>query len=236
MKPFQKALYCCAIASVLMHSSCSVLEKASIHGLTSGFYTIDSTKTKSRVYLDVTSEKMDVYKTQGNVPAKEKTFTLSLAEHDSILPVPLVFKKQSLDIDVTTVLFKHRFPLPGMPAQLTTDFNAAVFAGWRFDRFRIYSHPDPIHKHHLSISNVGYDFGFFAGPGTTPVNPFTTLNRQSNEYSGMILQTGIAGFLESNIASFGLAVGYDHLLNPDRSIWIYSNKPWVGFIVGIALN
>jgi hypothetical protein len=52
----------------------------------------------------------------------------------------------------------------------------------------------------------------------------------------MIIQTGIAGFIESNVASFGLAVGYDYLMNPDRKIWIYTNKPWVGFVVGIALN
>ncbi len=77
---------------------------------------------------------------------------------------------------------------------------------------------------------------FFAGPGTTNINPFTTNNRTTNEYSGMIIQTGIAGFLESNMASFGVAVGLDYLLNSDREIWIYNNKLWVGFILGVALN
>ena len=68
------------------------------------------------------------------------------------------------------------------------------------------------------------------------INPSTTNNKRIDEYSGMIIQTGIAGFLESNVASFGLSIGYDYLLNPDRKIWIYHNKQWVGFIVGIALN
>jgi hypothetical protein len=52
----------------------------------------------------------------------------------------------------------------------------------------------------------------------------------------MIFQTGIAGFIESDIASFGVAIGLDYLLNDDRKIWVYNNKPWVGFIVGIAFN
>jgi hypothetical protein len=38
------------------------------------------------------------------------------------------------------------------------------------------------------------------------------------------------------MASFGFAAGYDYLLSQDRKIWIYNNKPWVGFVVGIALN
>ncbi|MBK7094557.1 MAG: hypothetical protein IPH57_05715 [Saprospiraceae bacterium] len=50
------------------------------------------------------------------------------------------------------------------------------------------------------------------------------------------MQIGLAGFLESNAASFGISYGYDYLLNRDKKIWIYQNQPWIGFIVGIALN
>ncbi len=52
----------------------------------------------------------------------------------------------------------------------------------------------------------------------------------------MIVQAGFAGFIESNIASFGLAVGYDYLLSANRELWVYQNKPWVGLVVGVALN
>jgi hypothetical protein len=112
----------------------------------------------------------------------------------------------------------------------------ALYAGWRHDYFHIISKKDPLGKSYSKISNRGFDFGIFAGPGVTLISPFTTQNKRTDEYSGMIIQTGIAGFIESNVASFGLAVGYDYLLNPDRKVWIYNNKPWVGFIVGIALN
>jgi hypothetical protein len=59
---------------------------------------------------------------------------------------------------------------------------------------------------------------------------------QKNEYSGLIIQTGFAGFIESNLASFGISAGIDYLLHSDREVWIYTNKPFIGFIVGIALN
>jgi hypothetical protein len=52
----------------------------------------------------------------------------------------------------------------------------------------------------------------------------------------MVLQFGAVGFLESSIASFGIAAGYDYLLSPDRNVWIYSGKPCFGLIIGVALN
>jgi hypothetical protein len=131
---------------------------------------------------------------------------------------------------------KYRPSVYGLPSQLTSDLNFSLYTGWRFDNFKITSRTNPLGNRYLKISNLGYDFGFFVGPGTTIINPFTTNNATSNEYSGMIIQTGMAVFLESNIASFGVAAGIDNLLNGDRDIWIYNNKPWVGFIVGIAIN
>jgi hypothetical protein len=112
----------------------------------------------------------------------------------------------------------------------------AMYAGMRFDSYKIINRVDPLGKHSYKITNLGYDFGFFAGPRIGPISPFTNNNRTNNEYSGMIFQMGVDGFLESSIACFGIAVGFDYLLNRDREIWIYNNKPWMGFIVGIALN
>lgn len=112
----------------------------------------------------------------------------------------------------------------------------ALYLGWRYDKYHIMSKKDPLGNWHQKINSAGYDIGFFAGPGTTMINPFTTNNKRIDEYSGMIMQAGVGGFIESNVASFGLAIGYDFLLNTDRKIWIYHNKPWVGFVVGIALN
>jgi hypothetical protein len=148
----------------------------------------------------------------------------------------MVFKKQSLDIDLTSILLKYRPAIHGSKAQLTADLNIALYAGWRFDNYYLRTSTDPIGKTYSRITNRGFDIGLFAGPGTTLVSPFTTQNHVTNDYSGMTIQSGIAAFVESNIASFGLSVGYDYLLNSDREVWIYNKKPWIGFVVGIALN
>jgi hypothetical protein len=218
-------------------ASCSTLEKASVHGLTSGYYTLKKEdKNPRQVYLDVTEEKIDAYPVDNGKTDKQPVLTVPLIYTDTFSTEKIILKKEGLDVDITSILLKYRPAVAGLPAQLNTDLNVAIYAGWRHDRYTLKSKTDPLGRHHKKISSLGYDIGFFAGPGTTSISPTTTLNRREEEYSGMIFQTGIAGFIESNMASFGIAVGYDHLLNTDRKIWIYRNKPWVGFIVGIALN
>jgi hypothetical protein len=219
-------------------TSCNTLEKASLHGLNSGYYKLKTDTINAQdVYLDVTDEKIDVYHHIKQQPDKKQFLTIPLnTTADSVIFNPMVFKKQSLDVDITSIFLKYRPSVYGLPAQLTADLNMALYVGWRYDYYHIKSEKDPLGRSYHKISNRGYDFGVFAGPGATLISPFTTQNKRADEYSGMIIQTGIAGFIESNVASFGLAIGYDYLLNSDRKIWIYNNKLWVGFIVGIALN
>jgi hypothetical protein len=237
---FRKISYNYIVIAILvigLLASCNTLEKASLHGLNSGFYKLKSDdKNTQQVYLDVTDDKIDVYHHIKHQPEKKQFLTIPLNTNDSLTVSPMVFKKQSLDIDITSIILKYRPSVDGLPAQLTTDLNMALYVGWRYDYFHIKNKKDPLGKSYTKINNRGFDFGVLVGPGATLISPFTTNNKRTDEYSGMIIQTGIAGFIESNVASFGLAIGYDYLLNADRKIWIYNNKPWVGFIVGIALN
>jgi hypothetical protein len=208
-----------------------------MHGFNSGYYKLASkNKNDQPVYADVTAEKLDVYQQVNKQPARKPFLSILLLPSDSLMFTPMVFHKTSLDIDITSVLLKLRPAVHGLQQQLTTDFNIAVYAGWRYDRYVVSGKKNPLGRHTTRINNLGYDFGVFAGPGVTLVSPFTTGNNRTDEYSGMIIQAGIAGFLETTVASFGVAAGYDHLANPDRKVWIYRNRPWVGFIVGIAIN
>lgn len=226
-----------SIMAIVLFASCKTIEKASIHGLHNGFYHLTTeNKSVQPVYLDVTNDKIDVYQHIKQQGVKKRLFTIPLQNTDSLLTDEMVFKKQSLDIDITSILLKYRPSIHGLPAQLSTDLNMALYIGWRYDKYRVTTKKDPLEKRKVKIGNLGYDLGFFAGPGASIINPFTTNNRRVDEYSGMIIQSGIAAFIESNVASFGIAIGYDHLLNPDRKIWIYHKKPWLGFVVGIALN
>jgi len=225
------------IPAIGLLSSCSTLERASLHGLNDGFYQLKSDSSeKQAVYLDVSEDNITVYPTTNKQPQSQPTLTIPLETTDNILFQRITFKKQGLDIDISSVLMKYRPSIGELSAQLTTDLNLAMYAGWRFDYYRVEHKKDPLNRSYADISNRGFDFGFFAGPGTTLISPFTTRNKRSDEYNGMIIQGGFAGFIETNMASFGLAVGYDYLLSPDRNNWIYQNKPWVGLVVGVALN
>lgn len=236
IKQHGRIMFLFTLAYAAFFSSCSTLDKASMHGFSSGYYTLKTGKKAEKVYVDVAEGEVGVYHEVGGKPSRDRFLSIPLQRADSVISVPMKFTRKSLDIDLTTVLLKYRPSVYGLPPQLTADLNVALYAGLRHDSYKLLRKTDPLGNHYHKISNFGYDFGFFAGPGITAVNPFTTNNRTTNEYSGMVVQMGFAGFLESNIASFGIAVGFDHLLNRDRAIWIYNSKPYVGFVVGIALN
>jgi hypothetical protein len=225
------------VLNIVLFSSCSVIEKSSRHGFESGYYELTSDSIKAQnVYLDVTQDKITAFPAVDGCLQNKEILTVSLLNSDNLYHNPVKFTKKSLDIDITTILFKYRPGTYGLPAQLNTDFNAAIYSGWRRDNFYVRSKIDPLNNCHNELINRGFDFGIFAGPGTILIGPFSTRNAVINEYNAAILQFGVAGFIESNIASFGIATGFDYLLSPDRNIWIYNHKPWIGFIVGIALD
>jgi hypothetical protein len=229
--------YLILVSGIAFLCSCSVIEKSSRHGFESGYYYFKSDSNKvDTVYLDITGDKIAAFSKRQDYLNNKEIFDISLLPCDTPCPYPVKFSKQSLDIDLTTILFKFRPGVNKLPAQLNTDFNIALYAGWRHDKYIIRSKKNPLNKCNKDVINRGFDFGFFAGPGTTLIGPFTTNNAYTNEYYGTIIQYGIAGFIESNVASFGISTGFDYLVSHDRNIWIYNKKPWIGFIIGIAMN
>jgi hypothetical protein len=220
-----------------MLTSCGALEKTSRHGFHSGYYRVKTGHGEvRREYVDVTDNAISSYPLKDGQPDVLEVKTISLESSDSLLTNPPTFVKTSLDVDITAIPLKFRPSTSGLPAQMVTDFNFALYAGWRRDNFLLSSTQDPLGRSHHAILKRGYDVGLFAGPGATQIGPYTTRQKRMEEYNGMIVQTGIAGFVETDWMSFGLAVGTDHLMNGDRKYWIYTRKPWVGFIVGVALN
>ncbi|HRG79418.1 MAG TPA: hypothetical protein PL167_07390 [Cyclobacteriaceae bacterium] len=222
--------------SLIINLSCSVIEKSSRHGFDSGYYKHSLKKGHvENVYLDIDENKVTLYPVTENVIGKPQ-MTLPLGQSDSLYTIPSRFSKSTLDIDITTILFKYRPQSDQLPAQLSAELNVALYAGWRHDYYRIESRKDPLGKNRYKMVNRGYDFGILAGPGTTLIGPSTTTTAIAKEYNGMIIECGLAAFLETSFASFGVATGFDYLLSSDRDAWIYNKKPWIGFVVGIALN
>jgi hypothetical protein len=215
------------IGLLLNLSACRVVEQSSQHGFNSGYY-LNASKEPDRekVYLDISEDTVTVYSIKENnidKPQQVIPFTQTGSEVD----VAAKFYKSSLDIDVTSILFKYRPTTHDIPSQLSTDLNIALYAGWRQDTYRIVGNTDALGRTCNKVINRGYDFGFLAGTGSTVIGPATTNNKVNYEYNGMILEIGFAAFIEASFASFGLATGFDHLLNSDRNNWIYNKKPWL---------
>jgi hypothetical protein len=224
------------IVVALLFCSCKVVEQSSLHGFESGHYLWKHEKGRTeKVYVDVTDKGAAIYPMRSFQPERPSA-SVPLSGIVTNCAISESFVKKSLDIDITTIPLKYRSAVYGKPPQMQVDFNAAIYAGWRHDKYRIRGQKDPLGNCKVGVSARGFDVGLFAGPGTTKIGPFSTRDAVTREYDGFILQYGVAGFVESNIASFGIAVGFDHLFSPDRSAWIHNGKPWIGVIIGFALN
>ena len=228
--------YAFAIIGLGINLSCAVIDQSSRHDFASGYYKHRLEKRQpEKVYLDIQENQVVVYPVAQQLIA-QPSLTIPVGKVDSLRPVSSRFSKKSLDIDITTVLLKYRPPTQQLPTQLSAELNIALYTGWRHDYYRIKSRKDPLGNAQHYLVKRGWDIGALAGTGTTLVGPATTTSAIGKEYNGMLFEYGLAAFFETNFASFGLAIGYDYLIGPDRQVWIYNQKPWLGFVVGIALN
>ena len=131
------------LAALYLLPSCNTLEKVSSHGLQNGYYQLKSKKGESqKVYLEVTDEKIVAYAPKN----LKEIWSAGLPQPDSMPRQQIVLKKQSLDVDITSVVMKYRPSVHGLPGQLTTDFNIALYAGWRHDSYRVRGRKDPLGK------------------------------------------------------------------------------------------
>ncbi|MFD2574321.1 hypothetical protein ACFSUS_27045 [Spirosoma soli] len=146
------------------------------------------------------------------------------------------FYRTEIDVDVFTLPFKIRPSQAGLPPQLNSNFNAAVYLGRRLDfhQYRWQSITPTLGVRQLRSQGFGY--GLFAGIGSATINDLVTSNRVGYEYEGVILDAGLAGIYDARVFNVGLAVGFDYLIDQNRQAWVYHNKPWIGVLFGLNLN
>jgi hypothetical protein len=148
-----------------------------------------------------------------------------------------LFQRNSVDIDVNSTLLKYRPSVSGFPKQLNTSiFNGALFVGYRNDMYKLKYKENPVHDFKRNIRHYGFSAGVFAGLGTTPMNEFVTQSNISIEYDGFVNVEGLAVILSIRKVNFGLNLGVEHLMDPNREFWIYQGKPWLGLSVGLHLD
>lgn len=145
------------------------------------------------------------------------------------------FIRKAPQLQVLTIPFKLRPSVEGFPSQLNSSFNGEIFLGYRLDKFRLHYRKTPAGLKH-ELLHWGISGGFFAGIGSTPVTPWTTNYRTTDEYDGFILSRGATLMGSINRLTVGLGVGFDYLTDRDKNIWIHQNKPWYGLTIGLNLN
>lgn len=148
------------------------------------------------------------------------------------------FYKPSFDFDVMTIPLMYRPPEEGFPNQLVTNFNGALYLGYRTDAYHIIYKRTPLNYYKQTVKHFGYSAGVFAGVGSTLVNGWMLEGMQNSdiEYEGVNLITGIAGNVAMQNITFGISLGLSHLLDQYHSEWIYEGKPCIGFTLGLNLN
>jgi hypothetical protein len=228
------------ILFLMIVCGCGSVEKLARHEFDSGYFRLKIPDTsRVSIYANLSGDTLDVYNVMGEGKKKYpdtslcQTACISLIKPGDYL-YNSTFTKLSVDIDLTTVLLKFRPPQEDVPRQLNANLNAALYAGLRKDYYRITTKVSPLREVHSAIRHFGFDAGFFAGIGITPVNYTVTGNSVELEYDGVVFQKGIAAFFGIDFLTFGVALGFDNLLDDNHKYWIYNQKPWIGLMLGIA--
>ena len=149
----------------------------------------------------------------------------------------LLLLRRRLDVDVFTIPFKVRPPRAGVPVQLNTNFNAALYVGRRLDFYSLRTRRSSPFGATPRIRDTGIGYGAFIGAGSTVVNPDVTRQQASvAEYEGLVLHGGLAFIYDARAFNIGLASGLDQLMGADGKHWIYRRRPWFGILFGLDLN
>ncbi|MBK9736602.1 MAG: hypothetical protein IPO92_17245 [Saprospiraceae bacterium] len=99
------------ILCFLLFPSCSILEKASSHGFERGNYTMKQAGISNKsVYIESSENEIRVYERNKDGVQLNSCLFIPQGIQDSVCHIPATFSKQSLDIDITSVLFKVRPP------------------------------------------------------------------------------------------------------------------------------
>lgn len=219
---------------------CRSLEENAKYQLSDGTYRFKpSTGKAQRVYVEVEEDSLVIYPLLRGRQKGDTTqaIVLDIEETGSVARKDyLIFSQPSFDLDVITILFKYRPNKPGIPRQLNTDFNGAMYLGYRADSYTIQYKPTPLNNYKRRLNHFGYSIGLFTGLGSTAVTPWVTQDKVALEYDGLVFVNGISANIGLNNLTFGLGLGFDFLMDRNRKHWVYQGAPWLGLTLGLNLN
>ena len=222
--------------TLILLSSCQSLRLSQKSTVTDGKYTLKKNASKQSVFLEMDSIGR-IYSFY-SFTEKDNNGKLKLVEqmHLNQLTEPITLRRPSIDLDLITIPLKYRPATLNVEQQLNTSINASIYLGYRRDNYRLTPKLNPINHETVSVTHLGFSFGFLSGFGSTFLSPTTTNNLISQEYDGLVWSNGLASVFALNAATFGISLGIDQLLDANKAKWIYQKKPWLGIAIGLNIN
>jgi hypothetical protein len=224
---------------VFLSGGCVYVNKVTRHDFDSGFYELKSEGADPLdVYTSVKEDSIVIYPVilEGKVATPDVSSSVK-SKISNIKPGDHFYKscfvKNSIDVDLSTLLLKLRPPSKNVPNQLSYNVNAAMYCGLRKDFYKLIPYRSPLNEETSFVRQIGFDAGLFAGIGITPINPSVTEGNETLEYDGIVFQRGVAGFITIDRMSVGVSLGFDKLLDHNKNIWVYNNRPYIGLMIGI---
>ncbi|MEP6465015.1 MAG: hypothetical protein ABJB05_01865 [Parafilimonas sp.] len=153
-------LFNLAVLIVIVGSltDCSVLNNTSSkYNFSDGYYYSQLNKNKPVKYYVVTgNDSIKVYPSSisRKIADTIKSLTILFPPHRKPSQFASYnFKTHSFDLDVLTILFKYRPAVKEFPNQLNTNFNGAVYTGYRQDIYKLSYKQNPLHIQKRSIAH-----------------------------------------------------------------------------------
>jgi len=225
---------------LLSFSSCGALLNTAKTEFSDGFYTQKTDNRREKVYVDIEEDILQVYATMevDGERVIDTTEVQQYFENEKNYEAKRLtsFRINTFDVDFLTIPLKFRPSLSGVPPQLNTEINGAVYIGLRTDKYIVNYKTNRIGKSDRVINHRGFSLGLLTGFGNTFMSPTTTDDNIIQEYDGIVWTKGVAAIFAVNAITLGFSIGFDNLMDSNRQYWIYEGKPWVGLTLGLNLN
>jgi len=223
-------------------SSCSLVKGNAKYEFNDGIYHIKRFSGNEVYVLHVDEDTIAVFPVlefpdSTAILIKQRINYTSLQKKFKDNKIVHTFYKPSVDVDAMTIPLKYRPAVDGFPNQMTTNFNGALYCGYRIDEYRLSYKRTPLNVYKQSEKHKGYSVGLYAGVGSTLIDG-TALNNPNSpiQYDGALLIAGVAANIAVEKLTFGISFGSDHLLDKYHAEWLYEGKPCVGFTLGLNIN
>lgn len=235
----------CFVMVLCMLTGCASLYNTSKYEFSDGmYYTSIFSKKKSKVYVyKVDEDTLAVYpvlefKDSTAILLKKKTTYTSLQKKFKDGQTTHTFYKPSFDLDVMAMPLLYRPAVSGIPNQLTSNFNGAIYGGYRADAYKVEYTRTPFNNYEQDVKHYGVSSGLFLGLGSTVINQYVLkdVSIGNLEYQGVTLTSGIGTTMALENLNFGISIGLGFLLDKYHPYWIYEGNPFIGFTLGLNIN